>query len=95
MIIYRDAWLEAFYLKSTPHKKIPANITNVLPRKLQLVTAATCEADLRIPPRNCFEHLSGKLNDWCSIRVNDQYRLIFKWIVPDAIELYLDKHEYR
>ena len=95
MIIFRDKWLEDFYLQSTQHKKIPANISSVLPRKLQLIAAAACEKDLRIPPRNCFEHLSGKLKGWCSIRVNDQYRLIFKWIAPDAVELYLDSHVYR
>ena len=38
-------------------------------RKLQLLDDAICDADLRVPPSNHFEKLSGKLEDWHSIRV--------------------------
>ncbi len=64
-------------------------------RKLQILDATTCEADLRVPPGNRFEHLSGRLKEWSVIRVNDQYRLIFQWKQGVALETYLDPHVYR
>ena len=36
-------------------------------------------ADLRIPPSNRLEKLSGKLKDFYSVRINDQWRIIFRW----------------
>jgi proteic killer suppression protein len=55
------------------------------------------DADLRIPPSNHFEKLSGNLDGWHSIRVNDQWRLIFQWNGSrgEATETYLDNHGYR
>lgn len=43
--------------------------------------------DLKIPPGNRLEALKGKLKDYYSIRINDQWRLIFKWLQGDAYEL--------
>lgn len=69
---------------------------DTLYRKLQLIDASTTEADLRVPPGNRLERLSGEWNGWCSIRVNKQYRLIFKWdsLRGEAHSLFLDPHEY-
>ena len=55
------------------------------------------DADLRVPPSNHFEKLRGNLAGWCSIRVNDQWRLIFQWNGKngEAVEVYLDNHSYR
>ena len=41
-----------------------------------------------------YEELSGKLQEYSSIRVNKQYRLIFKWVNGKAEELFLDPHNY-
>lgn len=46
------------------------------------------------PPGNRYEELSGKLNGYSSVRVNKQYRLIFKWVNGKAEDLYLDPHKY-
>ncbi|MZR63610.1 type II toxin-antitoxin system RelE/ParE family toxin [Alcanivorax sp. DP30] len=73
----------------------PKNIEGALKRKLEILHVATGEQDLRVPPGNRFEHLNGKLKDWCSIRVNKQYRLVFKWDTGKASEVYLDPHQYR
>ncbi len=53
--------------------------------------------DLRSPPSNHFEKLSGKSARLHSIRVNKQWRLIFKWDAAhgEAIDIYLDNHDYR
>ncbi len=50
----------------------PRIIEGALKRKLEILHIATGEQDLRVPPGNRFEHLNGKLKDWCSIRVNKQ-----------------------
>lgn len=92
---FRDSWLEAFYVEDLSHRKIPGTIAGALFRKLQILDAATDESDLRVPPGNRFEHLQGSLSGWCSIRVNKQYRLIFRWDEGTAQDTYLDPHAYR
>ncbi|EFH2682717.1 type II toxin-antitoxin system RelE/ParE family toxin [Escherichia coli] len=91
---FRDAWLDDFFEFSTPHRKIPPDIHMTLSRKLDIVNAATTCKDLRSPPGNRYEELSGKLNGYSSVRVNKQYRLIFKWVNGKAEDLYLDPHKY-
>lgn len=44
-------------------------------------------ADLRIPPANRLEKLVGRLKDFHSIRINDQWRIIFKWQSGNAYEV--------
>ncbi|WP_158793404.1 type II toxin-antitoxin system RelE/ParE family toxin [Granulicella sp. L60] len=90
-----DAWLGNFFENDTRSKKIPADLEERLFRKLQLIDDATNDADLRVPPSNHFERLKGKLEGWHSIRVNDQWRLIFKWNDGKATYVSLDNHSYR
>jgi proteic killer suppression protein len=94
---FRDRWLEDFFIADIQHKRIPANIADRLFRKLQLIDDATCDSDLRVPPSNHFEKLVGKLANYHSIRVNQQWRLIFRWDGDQGIatELHLDNHSYR
>lgn len=92
---FRDEWLEAFYEEDQLHRRIPSTIAGALYRKIQILDAANQESDLRIPPGNRFEHLQGKLAGFCSIRVNKQYRLIFRWKDNTAQDTYLDHHEYK
>lgn len=58
---------------------------------------STSSADLRCPPINHFERLAGNLQNKYSIRVNEQWRLIFFWDDErgEADEVYLDNHNYR
>nr|MBD0808478.1 type II toxin-antitoxin system RelE/ParE family toxin [Citrobacter sp. C13] len=65
-----------------------------LARKLDIINAAVSHRDLRSPPGNRYEELTGKLQEYSSIRVNKQYRLIFKWINGKAEDVYLDPHIY-
>jgi proteic killer suppression protein len=64
---------------------------------LQLLDDATCNLDLRAPPSNHFEKLAGQLRGTYSIRVNDQYRLLFSWTDErgEADGVYLDDHSYK
>jgi proteic killer suppression protein len=58
-------------------------------RRLEALNAAGRIEDLRVPPSNRLEKLMGDLKDFHSIRVNDQWRLIFKWHNGDAYEVRL------
>ena len=59
-------------------KKFPSNIQKVALRKLIMLNGSSSVNDLRIPPSNHLEKLSGNLNGYYSIRINDKYRVIFK-----------------
>ena len=92
---WRDEWLRDFFLKDVYAKKLPADIRDRVFRKLQMIDDATCDADLRIPPSNHFERLSGSLEGWHSIRANTRWRLVFRWNGGEARDIYLDDHSYR
>lgn len=92
---WRDSWLKDYYEKDLYSKKIPPDLRDRLFRKLQLLDDATTDADLRVPPSNHFEKLSGRFDGWHSIRVNEQWRLIFRWSEGKAKVVHLDDHSYR
>ena len=60
-------------------KRIPLEIQQVGRRKLRMLNNSQNIGDLRIPPSNRLEKLSGNLKDFYSIRINDQWRIVFKW----------------
>jgi proteic killer suppression protein len=60
-------------------KNMPVEIQNVGRRKLRMLNNSQTINDLRIPPSNRLEKLSGNLNNFYSIRINDQWRIIFQW----------------
>ncbi len=73
--------------------KIPSIVQEVGRRKLRMINNAIVLADLRIPPANRLEKISGQLKNYYSIRINDQWRLIFKWSSGNASEVeILDYH---
>lgn len=61
-------------------KKLPHSIQRMALRKLIILNSSTNINDLKVPPANHLEKLKGKFKDKYSIRINDQYRIIFKWI---------------
>jgi proteic killer suppression protein len=61
-------------------KNLPLEIQTVGRRKLRMLNNSQNIMDLKIPPSNKLEKLKGKLSDYYSIRINDQWRIIFKWI---------------
>ena len=60
-------------------KKMPIDIQKVGRRKLRMLNNSQKIEDLRIPPSNRLEKLSGKLSGLYSIRINKQWRIIFEW----------------
>ena len=94
---FRERWLQEFFVHDLPSRNIPPDLEARLFRKLQLLDDAMSDNDLRVPPSNHFERLRGNLAGWHSIRVNDQWRLIFRWDGGrgEAAQVYLDNHRYR
>ena len=60
-------------------KNIPLEIQQIGRRKLRMLNNSHSLVDLKIPPSNRLEKLKGKERDFYSIRINDQWRIIFKW----------------
>jgi proteic killer suppression protein len=94
---FRDQWLRAFFIEDMRSRNIPSDLESRLFRKLQMIDDATTDQDLRVPPSNHFEKLHGNLAGFHSIRVNKQWRLVFRWDGSrgEAEGVYLDDHSYR
>ena len=74
-------------------KSLPIEIQHVGRRKLRMLNNSVNISDLRIPPSNKLEKLSGKAKEFYSIRINDQWRIVFKWNEGNAFEVQiLDYH---
>ncbi|MBV9630533.1 MAG: type II toxin-antitoxin system RelE/ParE family toxin [Xanthobacteraceae bacterium] len=97
IVSFRDEWLRAFFVEDVRSRHIPPDLEDRLFRKLQMIDDATLDQDLRVPPSNHFEKLHGNLAGFYSIRVNRQWRLIFRWNDSrgEAQDVYLDHHSYR
>lgn len=68
-------------------KKLPIEIQNLGRRKLRMLNNSQNINDLKIPPSNRLEKLSGKLSEYFSIRINKQWRIIFIWNKGNAREV--------
>lgn len=68
-------------------KRIPLQIQQIGRRKLRMLNNSQNIIDLKVPPSNRLERLAGKLKDFHSIRINDQWRIIFKWESNHAYEV--------
>jgi len=68
-------------------KKLPYDIQRQVLKKLEMLNAARRAEDLRIPPANRLEKLSGDRKGQWAIRINNQYRICFNWIDDDAYDV--------
>lgn len=93
-MVFRDGDIERYW--SNPRylpRKVPPQCRKVLYRKLQMLDAAVRLQDLKTPPGNRLERLEGDRFGQYSIRVNDQWRLCFKWEDGEAREVeFCDYH---
>lgn len=71
----------------TPVRRLPGTLHRVMLRKLAMVHAAHSLDDLRVPPGNRLEKLGGDRAGQFSIRVNDQWRICFRWQDGDAYDV--------
>ena len=65
-------------------RKLPRNIQEAAFRKLRMIDRSETLSDLKIPPANRLEKLSGNRKGQYSIRINDQWRVCFKWVDNNA-----------
>ncbi len=65
--------------KGLVSKKLPFEIQNTARRKLRMINNSVDITDLRIPPAHRLEKLKGNLENFYSIRINDQWRVVFQW----------------
>lgn len=70
-------------------RRFPRNIVDLALVKLDMLNGAATVLDLRSPPGNRLEVLKGALKGFHSIRVNDQWRLVFRWESNNASEVQL------
>ena len=68
-------------------KKLPVDIHRIALRKLLMLDAATDLKDLKVPPGNMLESLKGRRKGQHSVRINDQWRICFKWRKGDAYQV--------
>jgi proteic killer suppression protein len=89
---FKDKRLRLILLRQVP-KGFPGDLARAVRRKLVLLDAAEVLTDLRAPPANRLEALKGTRLGQHSIRVNDQFRLCFRWTMngPDEVE-FVDYH---
>ena len=79
--------IESFACKETEKifhrdfsKRLPTNIQQAAYRKLKMLHRSSTIQDLRVPPANRLEALSGRRNGQHSIRINQQWRICFEWV---------------
>ena len=80
---FRDSETEQLFRRE-PVRKPPPDVRRVALRKLVLLDAAETLEDLRVPPGNRLEKLTGNRAGQHSVRINDQWRVCFRWKDGDA-----------
>ena len=75
---FRDKDAERVFLRERS-RRLSSDVQKVAYRKLVMVDAAQSLQDLRVPPGNHLEKLRGKREGQHSIRINDQWRICFRW----------------
>ena len=83
---FRDRDTERLFQRR-PVRKLGAGVQRVALRKLRMLDAATTLDDLRLPPGNRLEKLRGERAGQHSIRINQQWRICFRWRSGDAYEV--------
>lgn len=82
IISFKDQATEDIYhdkSSKAARKTCPQNLWRIAQRKLDMLDAATCLDDLKVPPGNRLEALTGDRKGQHSIRINSQYRVCFVW----------------
>lgn len=88
---FRDRDTEKLFARE-PSRKLPHEIQRTALRKLAMLDAASELRDLRIPPGNRLEALRGDRKGQWSIRINDQWRICFRWHEGNAYEVEIEDY---
>jgi proteic killer suppression protein len=89
---FRDAETESIW-QGVRSRRLPGDIQVIALRKLRMLNNARALQDLRVPPGNRLEQLKGDRTGQWSIRINNQWRICFRWTEggPDDVEI-VDYH---
>jgi toxin HigB-1 len=88
---FKDKEAEKIY-NQQKSKKLPVQIQSRALKKLIILDNAVTENDLRIPPSNHFEHLKGNRKEECSIRINDQWRICFRFTEGNTYDVMIEDY---
>ena len=88
IVSFADHRTEALFHRA-PAKGLPVDLQRAALRKLVMLDAAARLDDLRVPPGNRLQLLQGCLRGLHAIRVNDQWRVCFRWQDGDAFDVQL------
>ena len=91
IISFRDKEAEKIW-NGTVSTKLPFEIQHIARRKLRMINNSQNINDLRIPPGNRLEKLQGDLKNKYSIRINDQWRIIFCWDDSNSLEIEINDY---
>jgi proteic killer suppression protein len=96
IVNFKDKATEDVYngVNSKESRRIPQKIHSVAARKLDIINAAIKTEDLRMPPGNRLEFLKGDLKNYYSIRINDQFRIIFSFEQSNAFNVQIIDYHY-
>jgi proteic killer suppression protein len=83
---FKDAETQKIYEREHS-RKLPSDIQKIALRKLRMINNSINVNDLRVPPANRLEKLSGNREGQYSIRINDQWRICFAWKSGDAFDV--------
>lgn len=74
-------------IRSRNSRRIPNQVQEAALYKLDVINSAQLLDDLKSPPGNRLEALKGDLKGFYSIRINNQWRIIFKWVQNNASDI--------
>ena len=80
----RDIW---HGINTKAARRVPRDLWPIVRRKLDQIDAVTRLDDLKVPPGNHLHQLAGDLRGYYAVRVNDQYRIVFRFEGADAFEV--------
>ena len=84
---FRGRIAQLVYSRLAAPRQFPATVYRVAQRKLEMIDAATTLKDLSVPPGNRLEKLKADRKGQHSIRINDQWRVCFRWEDGDAYDV--------
>jgi proteic killer suppression protein len=91
---FKGKFAETIFRERAVPKGFPADITKIARRKLVMVNNAGAVSDLKSPPGNRLEVLHGNLAGKHSVRINDQWRVVFRWTENGPVDVEItDYHD--
>jgi proteic killer suppression protein len=94
ILSFSDKSTEEFFVTGRVHRKAGwVSVRQVAQRKLDMIHYAHKLSDLKVPPGNRLEELKGDLAGCHSIRINDQWRIVFRWSDAGPSEVRIDDYQ--